>query len=315
MQTSPFHPRYWPTWFGLAILRLFCLLPYTWLMAFADRLGRFLNRALPHRRHVVEVNIDLCFPELSATEKAQLVENTMVSSTKAIFEIALSWWASTRFIQKRCKTEGFELLDQYRQQGRGVVLIGAHYTSLDLAGRVIGSQQDLDITYKGQKNAAFDYCINRQRKRYFGHLIEKLEMRKMVKHLKSGRVVWYAPDQDFGRRGSVFAPFFGVEAATITTIGKLVKLTGAKPLFYSHFRIEDGEHTHYLARIHDPFGENFGDDDVANATLMNKAIEDVIRQHPDQYMWVHERFRTRPDKSAPKMYPKRKKRKKAKNKH
>lgn len=312
MSKSPFHLRYWPTWLALGLLRLFTLLPYPLLIGAAAHLGKRLNRLLPHRRHVVEVNIDLCFPELTPTEKAQMVEAVMVNTTQGIFETALSWWAPERFIRQRCHIDGLELLDQYTAQGRGVVLIGAHYTTLDLAGRVIGSQRDMDITYKAQKNPAFDYCINHYRKRFFRHLIEKNEMRKMVKNLKAGRIVWYAPDQDFGRRGSVFAPFFGHPAATITTIGKLVKLTGAKPLFYSHFRIGEGASACYQGRIHDPFGENFADDDVANATLLNQAIEAVIRQHPAQYFWVHERFRTQPERNAPAIYPRRKKRKKRK---
>jgi KDO2-lipid IV(A) lauroyltransferase len=132
----------------------------------------------------------------------------------------------------------------------------------------------------------------------------------MVKSLKKGRVVWYAPDQDFGRQGSVFVPFFHQPAATLTTVGKLLKMTNAKPLFYSHFRIEENGQTVYLARIHDPFHDGFNDDDIHNATLLNQAIADVIREHPEQYLWVHERFRTQPQAGMPKPYTIRKDKKK-----
>lgn len=308
------HPRYWLTWIGIGLLRVLSLLPYSVLQTMGEKLGLLLAKRLKRRRHFAEVNIALCFPELSADQQTALVDANMISTTLGIFETAFSWWASDDAILNRCRTEGFELLEQAKQEGRGVLLIGAHYTTLDLAGRVIGLHTDLDITYKDQKNKAFDYCINQARKRSFTHLIEKNSMRTMVKNLKSGRVVWYAPDQDFGRNGSVFVPFFHRPAATLSTIGKLLKVTGAKPLFYSHFRVQENGKTIYLARIHDPFHDQFNDDNIHNATLLNQVVADVVREHPEQYLWVHERFRTQANKHDAKPYTiKKKKRKKKKH--
>lgn len=310
MPDSLFHPRYWPTWIGLGLLRCIILLPFKAQQAIGLCLGRVLAKTLKRRRHYAEVNIALCFPELSPGQQRQLVNNNLVSTTLGAIETAFGWWASDRAILAHSRIEGLELLAAAKQQGRGVLLIGAHYTTLDLAGRVIGMHADLDITYKDQKNKAFDYCINAARKRSFTHLIEKNAMRTMVRNLKNGRVVWYAPDQDFGRQGSVFVPFFHRPAATLTTVGKLLKITGAKPLFYSHFRIKENGQTVYLARIHDPFHDGFNDDDIHNATLLNQAIADVVREHPEQYLWVHERFRTQPHRGDPKPYTLRKKKKK-----
>ena len=132
----------------------------------------------------------------------------------------------------------------------------------------------------------------------------------MVRNLKKGRVIWYAPDQDFGKDGAVFAPFFGRPAATLTTLSKLQKITNAKVLLFSHFRYDENK-IKYIGKVLDPFAENFCDDELANATLMNKAIEDVVRDFPDQYNWMHERFRTRQNPDEPRIYPRRKK--KAKN--
>lgn len=312
MPNSPFHPRYWLTWLGLGILRCVVFLPFAAQQAIGRGLGRLLALTLKRRRHNAEVNIALCFPELTAEQQQQLVEANMISTTLGGIETAFSWWASDKTILAHCRIEGLELLAAAKQQGRGVLLIGAHYTTLDLAGRVIGLHTDLDITYKDQDNQAFDYCINQARKRSFTHLIEKNAMRNMVKNLKNGRVVWYAPDQDFGRQGAVFAPFFHRPAATLTTVGKLLKITNAKPLFYSHFRIQHEGKTSYVGKIHDPFHDGFNDDDMHNATLLNQAIADVIREHPEQYLWVHERFRTQPNLGDPKPYTLRKKKKKPK---
>jgi KDO2-lipid IV(A) lauroyltransferase len=309
MSDSLLHPRYWLTWLGLGLLRCIVFLPFSTQQSIGRFLGRLLNKILKRRRHNAEVNIALCFPELSSDEQKRLVDANMISTTLGAIETAFSWWASDKAILKRSKIEGLELLEQAKQEGRGVLLIGAHYTTLDLAGRVIGMHTDLDITYKDQHNKAFDYCINQARKHSFTHLIEKNAMRNMVKNLKKQRVVWYAPDQDFGRQGAVFVPFFHRPAATLTTVGKLLSITHAKPLFYSHFRIDNNGDTFYLAKIHDPFKNGFNDDDIHNATLLNKAIEDVIREHPEQYLWVHERFRTQPNLGEPKPYTLRKKKK------
>lgn len=310
MPDSVFHPRYWPTWIGLGILRCIILLPFPAQQAIGRGLGRVLSHRLKRRRHNAEVNIALCFPELSAEQQKQLVDANMQATTLGVIETGFSWWASDKAILARSRIEGLELLDEAQKSGRGVLLIGAHYTTLDLAGRVIGMHADLDITYKDQQNKAFDHCINQARKHSFTHLIEKNAMRNMVKNLKKGRVVWYAPDQDFGRQGSVFVPFFHHPAATLTTVGKLLKITGAKPLFYSHFRIEENGQTLYLAKIHDPFQDRFNEDDIHNATLLNQVIADVIREHPEQYLWVHERFRTQAQPGMPKPYTIRKHKKK-----
>lgn len=301
---SPYHPRFIPTWIGLAILRLLViLLPYTLLQKLGLALGRFLNKVLPKRRHIVEVNAQLCFPEQTPSERAQFVEDVMANIALGVLETAYSWWASDKDILKRSRVEGLDILNQYLDQGRGVILIGAHFSTLDLSGRVMGVRQKVDITYKNQGNLAFDQVMFNARQRHFRQLIEKQEMRTMLRNLKKGGCVWYAPDQDFGRSGAVFAPFFGVEAATITTLTKLVKITGAKVLFFSHIRHGSGNDTEYVGTVLDPYDENFGDDDLANATLLNKSLEDVLREEdPAQYMWVHKRFRTRPTREEPNPY-------------
>jgi len=309
MPDTLYHPRYWPTWIGIGFLRLIAAFPFSLQQAMGRALGRLLSHRLKRRRHFAEVNIALCFPELTSKQQEQLVNDNMISTTLGIFETAFSWWASDNSIRNRCRTEGFELLDQAKQEGRGVLLIGGHYTTLDLAGRVIGLHTDLDITYKDQKNRVFNHCIQKARARSFTFQIEKNAMRTMVKNLQAGRTVWYAPDQDFGRNGAVFVPFFHRLAATQSTLGKLLKITRAKPLFYSHFRTIENGKIIYVAKIHDPFNDQFNDDEVHNATLLNQAIADAVRQHPEQYLWVHERFRTQVNKGDPKPYTLHKKKK------
>ena len=273
-------------------------------------MGSIFSALFKRRRHIIEVNIALCFPELSADEQKKLVDENIKSTTLGIIETAFGWWASDKAILSRSRTEGFELLEQAKKEGRGVLLLGAHLTTLDLSGRVIGLNADIDITYKEQDNPLFNYWMDKARKRSFGNIIEKNAMRSMVKSLRSGRVVWYAPDQDFGRQGSVFVPFFHRPAATLTTAGKLLKMTGVKPLFYAHFRKKENGRIVYVARICDLYHDDFNDDDIHNTTLINKALAEILREHPEQYLWAHERFRTQPNPGDPKPYTKYKKKKK-----
>lgn len=307
MKNPAYHPKYIPTWIGIAILRLLAFLPYSWMMAAGAFLGKVLNKKIKKRYLIAKTNIDLCFPEKSAEEREQLIEDTMVNMSKGLFETLIAWWAPDRFFEKHCRYEGLELIRHYQAQGRGVLLIGAHYTTLEISGRAMTRILDADASYKQQKNAAFDQLILNNRKKTFGNIFEKNAMRTMVKNLRKGRLIWYAPDQDFGRDGSVFVPFFGVDAATLTTTHKLLKITGAKALYFEHLRLEQDGKTIYQSNIYDPFNDDMLADEVECARQINLAIENSVKQHPSQYFWHQERFRTRPNRSDTPLYPHKKK--------
>lgn len=302
MNRALLHPKHWPAWLAIGLLRIIAMLPLNALLATGTVVGKLAYHTLKRRRHIAEVNIRLCFPELPAEQQAELVEKVIISSVLGFLETAWSWWARDEDLLARTDYEGLELVEAAQKSGRGVLLIGSHFTTLDLAGRMLRLKMDVDSSYQKQSNAVFDYCILQYRLKRFTNMVEKTEMRRLIKIIKSGRAMWYASDQDFGRKHSVFAPFFGHQAATINTLGSILKLTKAKPLYFSHYRIGTGKNTRYLMRITDPFGEQLGDDAVANATLLNKVIEDAIRFAPEQYMWVHRRFKTRPHHDDPKFY-------------
>ncbi len=304
------NPKFWPFWLALVFFRILVLFPHAWIMRLGEIIGGLSYRFVKKKREIAEINIRLCFPELSKEEQDNLVKRAMINTTKGFLEMAFCWWASDTRLEKITKVEGLDILEKYKKEGRGVILIGMHYTTIEIAGSTMGLRKKVDITYKEQKGELLPFLMDKYRQRNFTELIEKQAMRTMVRNLRNGHVIWYAPDQDFGRPGSVFAPFFGTPAATITTLGKLVKMTNAKVLMFSHFRYDTDSGSQYIGKVIDPYGEDFNDDDVHNATLMNKGMEDLIRQHPDQYNWMHKRFRTRPNRSDPKYYPSKKKRQK-----
>ncbi|NRB38300.1 MAG: LpxL/LpxP family Kdo(2)-lipid IV(A) lauroyl/palmitoleoyl acyltransferase [Pseudomonadales bacterium] len=304
LDKSLLHPRYWLIWLAYALLRAILLLPYPWIQKLGLWLGYKLAPVIKGRRRVVEVNIGLCFPDIQGEEKTRLVDDIMANNILGFFETAYGWWGNDAVIKKHSKVEGLEHIHKAQQEGRGILLIGAHFTTLDLSGRVMTLREKADVTYRKQNNPLFNYLINHGRSRIFTHLIEKREMRKMIRGLRKGKMIWYATDQDFGRKNSVFAPFFDVPTATLTSISDLIRMTGAKPLFYSCNRVGKGKDTMYIGTVSDPFEDKFSDDNVANATLLNKALEDSLKQDPSQYMWVHRRFKTRPDPESPSFYAK-----------
>lgn len=314
MTPNPFdkqllHPRYWLIWLGYGLLRLLMLLPYTWIQTIGLGIGSLLSKRVKSRREIVRVNAELCFPEFSPEQQEKFIDDVIANTVLGFFETVYSWSCSDAFVAKYSRLEGLEHIQKAQENGQGVILIGAHFTCQDFSGRVMALRTETNVTYRKQDNPLFDWIVNHGRQKYYNERIEKREMRRMLRTLKSGRLVWYATDQDFGRKNSTFAPFFGTPAATITTVASLVRLTGAKPLFYSCFREGSGKDTLYVGKITDPYQDQFGQDEVANATLLNAVLEDALRHKPEQYLWVHRRFKTRPHPQDPKFYAKKKRKK------
>ncbi len=285
------HPRYWPTWLGIGLLRLTVWLPQGARLALGRLLGAVLYRLARARRHITEVNIDQCFPDLDRNERRQLVRDTFAANATGLLETALGWWGSDARLQGLLRVDGAHHLQAALAQGRGVLLLGAHFTTLDLGGRLTRLVTDFDVIYRRSKNPVMDRLIRRNRQKFFGHVIERTDIRQILRCLKAGRAVWYAPDQDYGRKHSVFAPFFGIPAASITATARLARLNGSPVLFLGYYREGDGS---YRLEFQPPLADFPADDEVANATAINRVLEKAIRQYPEQYMWVHRRFKTRP---------------------
>ncbi len=287
-------PRHWPLWFGLALLRLSAWLPYRFLLLLGSGLGRLLYTLVPKRRHIARTNIRLCFPELDATAQEALVRATIRAAAISVFENALSWWGSDRRMRALYRIEGLEHLAAAQQQGKGVILLGGHYTTLEISGRFLAYHiPELQPIYKRAHNPLYEALMSAMRKRLFDDLLLSTDMRTIVRSVKAGKVVWYAPDQDFGRERSVFAPFMGVATATLTTTARLARLTGAPVVPYYSERLP-GTQGYKVTLL--PALEGFpSGDDVVDATRVNAVLEQQVRAAPEQYLWIHRRFKTRPE--------------------
>lgn len=291
------HPRYWATWIGLGALRAVVQLPLSMQLRLGGALGALMYRLLPSRRRIVETNIRLSFPEASATEQRRLARETFRNTGIGTLEGGLAWWGRDAVLRPRVDIEGLEHLSEARRAGKGVILLGGHYTTLELSGRLLSYFiSDVCPVYKPARNPAFQAVMAKARGRTFDQILLSKDFRSVIRALRNGKVVWYAPDQDFGRRNTVFAPFMGVQTASLTMTARLARTAGAPVLpFYSE-RQPDGR---YLLRFGRPLDGFPSGDDIADAARVNAAIEEQVRRTPAQYLWVHRRYKTRPPGEAP----------------
>lgn len=290
----------------MGLLRLSACLPLSWALAAGALVGRLSYYLVPYRRRIVEANLTLCLPELTQPERTALVRKNLRYTGRGLVEVGIAWWSKPALIQRLGHFEGLEHLRQALAEGRGVILLGAHFTALELTGRIMLTQIPFQVIYRESRNPVIERFMRECRGRFYEQTLPRRDLRALVRALRERRVIWYPPDQDYGRRHSVFAPFFGIPAATITITSRLARLTGAAVIpVYGMARVAgDG----YTIRLHPPLQDFPSGDDQLDATRLNALLEAEVRRHPEQYYWVHRRFKTRPD-GTPGPYRSRRRRK------
>jgi len=292
------HPRYVPDWLALLFLRAVAALPLPLIWIIGGVLGTLLYYLMSGRRHIALTNIRACFPELAPAQQRQLVHAHFRVFVQAALATPISWWGSEKRMKRLVRTPGKEHFDQALAAKKPVILLVAHFVAIEVAGMVLAPDHFMIDMYKRPKNRFFDWLIRTRRTRFVprhgGLLVERREgIKPVIRGLRQGGSFYYLSDQDQGRDGAVFAPFFGVPAATLTALGRLTQLTGAVviPCFAKQLPWGKG-----YELIFQPPLENFPTDDVlADTTRMNKIIEDAVRTMPEQYFWSHRRFKTRPE--------------------
>ena len=292
MASSIAAARYWPTWIGVGAMWVVAHLPLRLQFSVGRLIGALGYRFASGRRHIAQVNVDLCFAELDAGARRDLVRRIFTSTGIGAVETAIAWFGDLRRYRARTTIEGLDLLTAAQQRGRGVLLVGAHFSTLDLAGALLSAATDLDVIYRYNKNPVIEHVMRRGRERRYRGVVERSDTRGVLTRLKEGHTVWYAADQDYGRKVSVFAPFFGVSAATITATARFARFNSSAVLFISHFRnVDTLTWSLHLREIDADFPTG---DDVEDARRINAVIEQEVGRHPDQYLWLHRRFKTRP---------------------
>lgn len=285
-------PRYWPVWIGLGLMKLMSALPHRVQLHLGATIGRALGVLARHRRHVAAVNLRRCFPELDPAARARLLQAHLAATGIGLFETATCYWAPDAAIAALGEVEGLEHYDAALARGRGIILLSAHFTTFEIGAALLARLRPFHPLYRPNRNPLFNAVMCGSRERRSGCTgLERKDLRGLLRALRRNEAVWYAPDQDYGAQGTVFVPFFGVPARTITATSRLARMSGAAVVPYYPVRRPDGR---YRVRVL-PALENFpGGDATADAARINALIEGWAREAPEQYLWVHRRFKGRP---------------------
>ncbi|QWK94925.1 LpxL/LpxP family Kdo(2)-lipid IV(A) lauroyl/palmitoleoyl acyltransferasee [Plesiomonas shigelloides] len=293
-RTAYFHPRYWLTWLGIAALYLVTLLPYPLIRRIGFTLGRLFMRIGKRRVKIAERNLELCFPDMSREARAQILQENFESTGMAVMETGMAWFWPDWRVEKIFQVEGLEHMRQAQAEQRGVLLIGVHFLTLELGARVFGMYNPGVGVYRPNDNPLMDWLQTWGRLRSNKYMIDRKDVKGMIRALRTGEIIWYAPDHDYGPRRSVFVPLFAVDKAATTT-GTSILMQAADPALVAFAPIRNKDGSGYRLVI-SPAIQGFPmDDEVAAAAFMNRVVEKEILRAPGQYMWLHRRFKTRPE--------------------
>lgn len=282
------HPRWWPTWLGIGLLRCTAPLPQGLHRALGRGLGRTAYLASPERRRIARVNLRLCYPELDERARERLVRAHFDALGESVFEMAFAWWGPARRLLALGRFRGREHLEAARAQGRGVILLQGHFLTTDVAGQILAAEVPLTATYARPSNPVMRALTERLRGRFIHRQIHHAEVRAILRALGDNAIVWHGPDQSAKRRGSVEARFFGHPTTTNTATAKLARISGAPVVPYHPVKLDDGG---YELRF-EPALDGFPGDDIAAASQrVNDVIERHARAAPAQYLWTHKRFK------------------------
>ena len=292
-----YHPAYWPTWLGLGFMRLLSFMPLPVLWVLGSVLGAFFHLFPSKIKETALINVGLCFPELGKEGQAGLVRKHFRSLGVSILCYGLGWWSSPVRLHRLIKFRDRQYYDDAIAAGKSIIVFAPHFLALDITGITLSSERLYISMYRASRNRLIDRMLKR-RGRFGAVLFErKSNLKSLIRHLREGRPFYYLPDQDPGSAESVFVPFFGVPAATVTALSRIAKMTNAAvaPCYNRILPWGRG----FEVRFEEPLRDFPSGDLEKDARRMNEEIEKAIRLNPEQYLWGYRRFKTRPAGSPP----------------
>lgn len=297
-----FAPRYWPHWLGAALLWLTVqLLPFVVLLWLGRAIGWLLPVVARERVAIARRNLELCFPDQNPDEREAWLRDHYANTGIALFETGMAWWWPEWRLRRVMQTQGLEHLQAAEAAGRGIIFLSFHFLTLEVGAAIFTLDHPGVGFYRPNKNPVIEWLQFHGRTRGRASLIAKNDIREAVRAVKGGGRLWYAPDQDYGRRSSIFVPFFAVaDCPTVTATSALVKLSGALLVPFVQRRLP-GSQGYVLELL--PALQDFPSGDAASdARRINALLEEQILRQPSHYMWLHRRFKTRPDPQSPSYY-------------
>lgn len=302
MQSTPLSsflsPKYWPTWFALGFLRIVSFLPLPIIAVLGQFVGLLFYILGFTRRRIALRNISVCFPELPAHEWRKINRQHYQVLGQSLFSVPMNWWISKKRFNRLVTVHGREGYDEALASGRNIIILAPHFAAIDVAGLALAQERPMLSMYQYAKNGLVDEVVKRGRLRFGGELVErKAPMRNLIRAIRKGRPFYYLPDQDAGKKG-LFVPFFHEMASTYSVLGKFAEMTNALVIpCQTRIRPWGQGYDVFLSPALDNFPTG---DDLQDTTRMNQEVANLIRPNPEQYFWVHKRFKTRPPEDAEK---------------
>ena len=283
----------------MGVLRLICLLPHALSMGIGRLIGRAAHAVGGTRRAIVRRNIELCFPHLTAGQRDALTKRHFLALGMSIIEMGLGRWGSDRLHMRLGHIEGMQHIDAAMKAGKGIILLSAHFTTLEIMGRVLEQEgPTFSAVYRKNRSAFITELQRTGRERSADETIEKRDIKKTIRRLRQGGVVWYAPDQSYDRKGAEVIEFFGVPSMHTTATSVLARLGKAVTLPFFPQRLADGR---YKFQILPPLEDFPSGDNAEDTRKYVSVLEEHIRSCPEQYLWVHRKFKNLPD-GYPELY-------------
>ena len=297
MNLTNFQPKYWGTWLLVPILWLLRLCSLSMIYKLGTTLGHILFIAMPARRNIALINLKLCFPDYSHEKVEKIAKQSFQNIARVTLSSGINWWSNEKHLRKLVRVKDSSIFDQALASGRNLIILAPHFVALEIGGIYLSLNSPISSIYQRSRNPIFNRLTVHGRSRFGLTLIERQSnTRNIIRETQNGVPLYYLPDQDPGLqwdpKKAVFAPFFGVEAATWTTLARLAKITNAIVLPCATKILSNG--TGFEITFAPPLKDFPSGDQVLDAIHMNYAIEAFIRQMPDQYFWVHKRFKTQP---------------------
>ena len=291
INTNFIHPKYFPTWILILLMRVGVFVPFKLQVFFGKIIGKLIYPFMTELRKTAYSNISNCFPEKKQPQVTLLVKQHFEAIGISLFETANAYYASDKKIEKMLIINNEQYFTEALKKEGGIILLCSHFMPLMLGSRALLIKHTIANIYRPQNNQLFDQAMVRGYVKNGAVMIKNTDTRSIMKAIRNSLPIWYAPDQDLGKNNSIFAPLFGIQTATASATSRLAKNNNTRVIPYSFIRVKDG----YEMSFDKPLKNYPSGDASKDATKTNQILEKQILKNPEQYLWIHRRFKTRPE--------------------
>ena len=291
LNTEFIHPKFISTWILILFMRIGVFIPFNFQVLIGKTIGKLLYPFMHKLRSTAYSNISHCFPDKKQNQVNLLVKRHFEAIGVSFFETANAYYGSDKKIRKLLTITNENFFQDALKEEGGIILLCSHFMPLMLGSRALLINHTIANIYRPQNNKLFDRIMVKGYKKNGAVMIKSTDTRSIIKAINNSLPIWYAPDQDLGKNNSVFAPFFGIQTATASATARLAKNNNTRVIPYSFIRTKKG----YTMSFEKPIANYPSNDPIQDATIVNQILEKQIIKSPEQYLWIHRRFKTRPN--------------------